>query len=374
MADNSYLILAVNPGSTSTKIALFENDREIMNKNISHEASKLAEFADVQDQLDYREQMVIEAVKEAGVKLEDIDIFTGRGGGLHPVLGGTYLVTDILVDHASKGIPGVHPAQLASQICYKLAKQYGGEAYIVNPPDTDEFDEVARFTGLKGIYRQSHIHALNQKEIALRFCASKGTSYAESNLVIAHIGGGVSVTAHKQGRMVDSNDIIRGEGPMSPTRAGSICSMSVLDLCVENDGDLKAVKNRLTKTGGLTDHLGTSDAREVEKMIDDGNTYAKKVYDAMIYQIAKSIGQCAVVLKGEVDGIILTGGMAYSDYLVDEIKNYCSWICEVTAMPGEFEMEALAAGPLRVKRDEEEAKTYPGKPCWDGIEELKNEA
>ncbi len=367
----SYKILAINPGSTSTKIALFEDDKEIFSKNISHEASKLAEFAEVQDQLEYREQMVIDAVEEAGVKLEDIDIFTGRGGGLHPIEGGTYLVTELLVDHASKGIPGVHPAQLASQIAFKLAKEYGGEAYIVNSPDTDEFDEIARFTGLKGVYRQSHIHALNQKEIALRFCAQKGIKYDESNLIIAHIGGGVSVTAHKLGRMVDSNDIIRGDGPMSPTRAGSLCTIQVLSMCSDPDADIKAIKDRLTKNGGLVDHLGTSDAREVEKMIADGNTYAKKVYDAMIYQIVKCIGERAVVLKGKVDGIILTGGMAYSDYLVNEITSYVGWICEVTQMAGEFEMEALAAGPLRIKRGEEEAKIYSGKPCWDGVEELK---
>ncbi len=372
MADEKvYKILAINPGSTSTKIALFDNDKEIFHKNISHDASKLAEFAEVQDQLDYREQMVIEAVEEAGVSLEDIDIFSGRGGGLHQIPGGTYVVTDLLVDHASKGIPGVHPAQLASQIAYKLIKQYGGDAYIVNAPDTDEFDEIARFTGLKGVYRASHIHALNQKEIALRYCASKGIKYDESNLIIAHIGGGVSVTAHKQGRMVDSNDIIRGEGPMTPTRAGSLPTIEVYSMLTADGADPKAIKERLTKNGGFVDHLGTSDAREVEKMIDDGDTYAKKVYDAMIYQIAKSIGECAAVLKGKVDGIIFTGGMAYSDYLVETLSEYVDWIAETTAMPGEFEMEALAAGPLRVKRGEEEAKIYPGKPCWEGVEELK---
>ncbi len=371
MADKVYKILAVNPGSTSTKIAVFENDKEVMNVNVAHEAEKLNEFPQVQDQLDYRKEMVEQAVKDAGIDLHDIDIFVGRGGGLHPVAGGTYKVDETVLRDAAIGVPGQHPAQLASQICAKFVEEYGGEAYIVNPPDTDEFDEIARFTGLKGVYRQSHIHALNQKEIALRFCKAHDLDYNKANLIIAHIGGGISVTAHKQGRMVDGNDIIKGEGPMTPTRAGALPTITLLGLAFSGEYDQKSLKNLLTKNSGLVSHLGTSDAREVEKMIADGNTYAKKVYDAMCYQIAKYIGDMAVVLKGQVDGIILTGGMAHSDNLVAFITDYVGWIAEVTAMPGEFEMEALAAGCMRVKNGEEEAMTYSGKPVWDGVEELK---
>ncbi|MGI6217883.1 MAG: butyrate kinase [Coriobacteriales bacterium] len=370
MAD-TYKILAINPGSTSTKIAIFENDKEVMNVNVAHEAEKLNEFAKVQDQLDYRKEMVEQAVKDAGVDLKDIDIFVGRGGGLHSVSGGTYKVDATVLRDAAIGVPGQHPAQLASQICAKFVEQYGGEAYIVNPPDTDEFEEIARFTGIKGVYRQSHTHALNQKEIALRFCKEHGLSYDSANLIVCHIGGGVSVTAHKAGKMVDGNDIIKGEGPMTPTRVGALPTITLLKLISSGEYDEKSLKKLLTKNGGFVSHLGTSDAREVEKMIDEGNTYAKKVYDAMIYQIAKYAGEMAVVLKGKVDGIILTGGISYSKYLVAQLKDYLSWICEVTAMPGEFEMEALAAGCMRVKRGEEEAKTYSGKDVWDGVEELK---
>lgn len=370
MAD-TYKILAINPGSTSTKIAVFENNTELMHKNVTHEASKLEEFPAVQDQLGFRKEEVEAAVKEAGIDLNEIDIFVGRGGGLHSVDGGVYIVDDVVLRDAAIGVPGQHPAQLASQICAKFVAEYGGEAYIVNPPDTDEYEEVARFTGLKGVYRQSHSHALNQKEIALRFCADKGLNYNEANLVIAHIGGGISVVAHKQGKMVDGNDIIMGEGPMTPTRAGSLATVTVLKMAFSGEYTEKELKTLLTKNSGLVSHLGTSDAREVEAMMADGNTYAKKVYDAMIYQIAKNIGECATVLKGKVDGIILTGGMAYSGYLVDELKDFCGWIAEVTAMPGEFEMEALAAGCVRVKTGEEEAKHYAGAPVWDGVDELK---
>ena len=370
MAD-VYKILAVNPGSTSTKIALFENEEIIFNKNVTHEASKLEEFPAVQDQLGFRKEEVEAAVKEAGVDLADIDIFVGRGGGLHPLPGGTYVVDDILLRDAAIGVPGQHPAQLASQICAKFVEEYGGEAYIVNAPDTDEFEEIARFTGIKGVYRQCHEHTLNHKEIGIRYCNERGKKYNESNLIICHIGGGISIVAHKQGRMVDGNDIIKGEGPMTPTRAGSLPTITLLKLAFSGEYTEKELKTLLTKNSGLVSHLGTSDGREVEAMIQDGNTYAEKVYNAMIYQIAKQVGECAAVLKGQVDGIVLTGGMAHSKRLVAGLTEYIEWIAPVTAMPGEYEMEALAAGCLRVKRGEEEAQHYAGKPFWDGIEELK---
>ncbi len=370
MAD-VYKILAVNPGSTSTKIALFENEEIIFNKNVTHEASKLEEFPAVQDQLGFRKEEVEAAVKEAGVDLADIDIFVGRGGGLHPLPGGTYVVDDILLRDAAIGVPGQHPAQLASQICAKFVAEYGGEAYIVNAPDTDEFEEIARFTGIKGVYRQCHEHTLNHKEIGIRYCNERGKKYNESNLIICHIGGGISIVAHKQGRMVDGNDIIKGEGPMTPTRAGALPTITLLKLAFSGEYTEKELKTLLTKNSGFVSHLGTSDAREVEAMIADGNTYAKKVYDAMIYQIAKYIGEMAVVLKGQIDGIILTGGMAHDGYLVSEIERQAGWIAPVTAVPGEFELEALAAGALRVLRGEEEALDYTGVPTFNGFDHLK---
>ncbi len=367
MGKEHFKILVVNPGSTSSKIAVFEDDTEIFSTNVAHDADILKGFADVQDQLGYRKSTIEEELEKRGIEISDIDIYMGRGGGLVSVESGAFAVTDRLLEDARKGMAGQHPAQLASQICDALAQEHGGCAYIYNAPDVDEYDEIARVSGLKGIYRQCHVHALNQKEIALRYAAEKGLDYDEINLIICHIGGGVSVTAHKRGRMVDGNDIIRGEGPMTPTRAGSMPTIDILDLCFEEGSSKKAVKDRLTKNGGLVDHLGTSDAREVERMIESGDAYAKVVFEAMIYQIAKSVGSCAVALNGEVNAIILTGGMAHSDSIDSKMREYVEWIAPVTTMPGEFEMEALAAGALRVARGEEEAKAYTGKPVWNGF-------
>jgi butyrate kinase len=291
----------------------------------------------------------------------------GRGGGLVAVKGGAYLVTDRLLEDARKGMAGQHPAQLASQICALYLKEYGGKAYIVNAPDVDEYDEIARVSGLKDIFRQSHTHALNQKEIAIRYCEANGLLYDATNLILAHIGGGISVTAHHNGKMIDGNDIIKGEGPMTPTRAGTLPTLDLMKMCYSGKFSEKEMKDRLSKNGGLIDHLGTADAREIEKRIGDGDGYARIVYDAMIYQIAKNIGSCAVTLQGKVEAIILTGGISNSKYMTDRIKEYTHWITKVVVMPGEFEMEALAAGALRVAQGKETAHEYDGIPVWTGF-------
>ncbi len=362
-----YRILAVNPGSTSTKVAVFENDRQLMSETVEHDAQRLQSFKEVQDQLFYRKETVELELEKAGIHLKEIDFFVGRGGGLEPVCGGTYEVDEALLAHARIGIPGQHPAQLASQICDLYAKEFGGRAFIVNSPDTDEFDDIARISGLADVYRESHIHALNQKEIALRYCAAHGKEYQKSNLVICHIGGGISVTAHRDGRMVDSNDIIKGDGPMTPTRAGALPTVALLKLCYSGKYTEKEMKGRLLKNGGLIDHLGTADAREVERRIAEGDSYAELVYQAMIYQIGKYVGSMACVLKGKVDAVILTGGISNSKYLVEHLREYIDWIAPVEVMAGEFEMEAMAAGVLRVINGEEQAKAYTGKPVWSGF-------
>jgi butyrate kinase len=362
-----YKILAINPGSTSTKIAVFENDKQVYSKNVSHDANRLKEFKEIQDQLGYRKAMVEQELKEQNVSLADIDIFVGRGGGLVPIKGGTYGVNEKLLEHASKGMSGQHPAQLASQICNLLVQENGGKAFVVNPPDVDEFDEIARITGLADVYRESRIHTLNQKEIALRYCAANEKKYEDSNLIICHIGGGISVTSHHNGRMIDSNDIINGDGPMTPTRAGSLPAVKVLRVAFSGKYTEKELYNRLSIEGGLIDHLGTADVREIEKRIENGEKYAKLVFNAMIYQIAKSIGACACVLNGKADAIILTGGIANSKYLVEKLKQYTGWIAPVEVMAGEFEMEALAAGALRVMNGEEKPLEYTGEPVWKGF-------
>lgn len=362
-----YRILAVNPGSTSTKIALFANTEEIFSENIIHSAEDLSAFADIQDQLSYRADMVENTMLAKGYTLDTVDIFVGRGGGLLPLVGGTYPITDLLIEHAARGMTGQHPAQLASQICHQFAAKYGKPAFVVNPPDVDEFSEVARVSGLKDVYRESHIHALNQKEIALRYCARQNVKYEDVNLVICHLGGGISITAHEKGRMVDSNDIIKGSGPMTPTRAGDLPYGKVIDLAFSGEYTKKQLMDRLNKNGGLTDIFGSADVRDIMKLADEGNHHAKIVYEGMIYQNAKYAGAMAVALRGKVDAIILTGGISHSKDFTSKMAEYLSWIAEVVVMPGEFELEALAAGALRVVSGEEEAKQYTGKPVWNGF-------
>ncbi|MDR0849541.1 MAG: butyrate kinase [Propionibacteriaceae bacterium] len=362
-----YTILAINPGSTSTKVAVFEDEHEVLSRNVAHDPAELSAFADIQDQLVYRKEAVEHVLAIDHIDLSSIDIFVGRGGGLVPVKSGAYEVSPRLLQDASKGMAGQHPAQLASQICDLYVKQYGGVAYIVNAPDVDEYDEIARVSGLKDIVRQCHMHTLNQKEIALRYCADNGIDYYGVNLIIAHMGGGISVAAHRRGAMVDGNDIIKGEGPMMPNRAGSLPSLDLFALCYSGKYTQKEMKDRLSRTGGLMDHLGIDDAREIERRIADGDEYAKLVYEAMLYQVAKCVGSAAAVLKGCVTGIILTGGMANSAYVTRYISDYVAWIAPVTVMAGEFEMEALAAGALRVARGEETAQQYDGIPVWTGF-------
>lgn len=360
-----YRILLVNPGSTSTKVAVFENEKEIFSKNVSHDAARMKEFSEIQDQLSYRCETIEQALEAAGIQMDEIDLFVGRGGGLVPLVGGTYEVNDILLKDASAGKAGApHPAQLGSQICAGYARRYGKRAFVVNPPDVDEYSELARITGFSDLYRASHIHALNQKEVAHRYCHKAGLSYNDTNLIICHIGGGISVAAHKQGEMVDSNDLLGGEGPMMPTRSGAMPAVPLVKLCYSGRYTEKEMLTRINKTGGLIDHLGTSDAVEVEKRIEAKDEKAKLIYDAMIYQIAKSVGMCAAVLSGDVSAIILTGGISNSKYVTKMLGEYVNWIAPVEVMAGEFEMEALAAGALRVVRGEEEAKIYTGIPVW----------
>ena len=361
-------VLAINPGSTSTKIALFDEYDEVFSDTIRHAPQALQDFKEIQDQLDYRRDTVEKAMTEKGYSLTAVDVFVGRGGGLLSVTGGTYEVTQLLVEHASRGMSGQHPAQLASQICRQFADKYGGRAFIVNPPDVDEFDDVSRISGLKGIYRESHVHALNQKEIALRFCEERGLKYENVNLVICHIGGGISITAHQKGRMIDSNDIIKGSGPMTPTRAGDMAYMKIVDLAYSGDYTKKELTARLNVNGGLMDHFGTADTRDVLKLANEGDPYAALVYRALAYQNAKYAGAMAVALKGQVDAIILTGGVTNGKAFTDIMKEYIEWIAEVVIMPGEFELEALAAGALRVIHGQEQAKTYTGVPVWNGFE------
>lgn len=337
-------------------------------KNVTHDAERLKDFAEIYDQFEYRKATILEELEQENLTLEDVDAFAARGGGLVNVEGGVYQVGEKLLEHAKVGFTVKHPATLGALLADDFAKQTGVPAFVVNPPDVDEFSDLARVTGLKGIYRESRIHALNQKEIGLRYAKKVGKSYDALNVIICHIGGGISVTAHKKGKMVDSNDIANGDGPMAPTRSGQIPVKDVINLCFSGTFSQKDMQDKLTKTGGLVDHLQTSDAREVGQMIQEGNDYAKLIYDAMIYQIGKTAGSMAAVLHGEVDGIIFTGGISNDKYVVAKLREMLSFIAPIEVMAGEFEMEALAAGAIRVLSGEEEAREYTGEPVWSGFQ------
>lgn len=365
--DKKYKIFAINPGSTSTKIAMFENDKAVFSVNVSHDASKLKEFKEISDQLPYRKETILNELAKNNISLEGVDAFAARGGGLVGLEGGTYVVEETLLNHARIGFAAKHPNILAAQIADEFAKIYGGKAFVVNPPDVDEFEEVARVTGFSDIFRESKGHPLNQKEVAIRYANEIGKRYEDLNLVISHIGGGLTVTAHKKGKMVDQNDVINGDGPMAPTRAGSLPAIALIKMCFSGKYTERELYDRVTKNGGLVDHLGTSDVLEVVERIKNGDKYAKLIFDAMIYQIGKFIGAYAAVLKGDVDAILLTGGISRNEYLVEQITDMVKFIAPVKVYAGEFEMEALASGAIRVLSGQEQPKKYTGIPVWNGF-------
>lgn len=366
----AYKILTLNPGSTSTKIALFQGGECLYSQNVSHDAKELDQYETLSEQLPYRRDMILGLLNEAGITLDDVDVFVGRGGGLVSMEGGTYEVTDLMLEHARTCANGViHPAALGSQLAHEFADKYGARAMVVNPPDVDELQDLARMTGIQGVNRIIHLHALNLKETAIRHSKNvMKRRYEDCNYIVCHIGGGISVSAHRRGKMVDGYDIVGGEGPMAPTRCGSISVSDLLGYMEKHDLKLSDVKKLCTRTGGFVSHVGISDALELTNRAKTGDSYAGMLWNSMIYQIEKCIGSMAAVLHGEVDGILLGGGMVYNEDLVSQITEVCSFIAPVSAYPGEFEMEAMAAGAVRVLDGEEELKVYTGKPVWDKFE------
>ncbi|MGN0294012.1 MAG: butyrate kinase [Lachnospiraceae bacterium] len=364
-----YRIFTINPGSTSTKIALFENSEKIFSLNVSHDAKELEKFTTLPEQLPYRKHTILNALEENCISLEKTDAFVGRGGGLLAVEGGTYEIDSTLCRHGISAANGiVHPANLGSLLADEFRKEYGGAAFVVNPPDVDEYAAEARITGCKDIVRHSHVHALNQKETAIRHAAFLGKKYEDCNFIVCHIGGGISVAAHKKGKMIDGMDNIEGEGCMAPTRMGAVPAMQLINLCYSGKYTEKEMLAKCTKTGGFVDYFGTSDAKDIFMRAENGDRTAGLVWKAMIYQINKMIGSMAVVLQGEIDGILLGGGMVYNENLVEQITGACSFLAPVTAYPGEFEMEAMAEGAVRVLSGQEKAKQYTGEPVWKGFD------
>ena len=339
-----FRIFVVNPGSTSTKVEFFENEKSIVEGNVFHDSAILKNFPTINDQLDYRMEYVKKWLKDNNIDLTGVDAIVGRGGACYPIEGGTYEVDDRLVNDIREAKGGVyHSSMLGVQMAKQLHDEFGGRLLMVDPIVVDEYQDVARITGVKGIYRTSATHALNLRATAHKYAKSVGRKYNEMNLIVCHIDGGITITAHQHGRMIDANDGSGGDGPMTPTRMA---------------------------TGGLSSWFGTSNSDTIHDLVEAGDAKATLIWNAMIYQITKWIGSMACVLHGEVDGIVLTGGLMRFQDVYDGIKEACGWIAPVASYPGELEHEAMRAAALRVLRGEEQAKTYPGKPRFEGFDYL----
>ena len=352
----NYRILTINPGSTSTKIAVYDNEVQILVKGIEHRVEDLEKYERIQDQFEMRKNEVLQALKENDIKLESISAVVGRGGLLPPVKSGAYLVNEEMIDRLVNRPVLEHASNLGAIISYEIAKPLGVNAYIYDSVAVDELTDVARLSGVKGMDRACLSHALNSRAMAIKYAKNNNKKYEDLNLIVAHLGGGISLSVHEKGQMVDivSDD----EGPFSPERSGRVPCKTLIDRCFSGNYTHREMLKTIRGKGGISSYLGTVDVREVEKMINEGNEEAKLVHDAMTYQIAKGIGELATVVSGNVDAIILTGGIAYSNLITDNIRKRVGFISEVCVIPGENELESLSQGILRVLNKEEEARIY----------------
>lgn len=363
---DTYTILTLSPGSTSTKVAVFKDREQVFKSNVRHDPDELVRFDQAREQLDYRIAAIMEELDKNNIDLSDIDAFSGYCGGMGPTIGGIFAIDETVCDHVLNGGFN-HPAILGAPILYRFAQQVGKPAYAVNQPDTDELIDVARITGFPGVYRKSHVHCLNQKECAIRYASEIGRDYNDVNIIVAHVGGGLSVAAHNHGRMIDTNDVLEGSGPFAPNRSGAVPLMPVVKLCYDGSHQMAEVKDIIGKTGGLKGLLGTDDALQIDKRIAEEDEWARLVFDAMAYQVSKTIGGFAAALEGNVDGIVLTGGVSNDEYFTSHIERHVGWIAPIKVYGGDFEMEALAAGALRALSGAEAVMSYSGKPSWAGF-------
>lgn len=356
---DKFRILVINPGSTSTKIAVFENDENVFKKNLKHSSEELEGFESITDQDDFRKDKILDEVKSAGFELEKFHAIIGRGGLVKPIPSGIYEVNQEMRKDLVNSPLGEHASNLGGLIADDIAKSIGtAKAFIADPVVVDEMHDIARITGHPKFERLSIFHALNQKAIARAFASEINKSYDEINVIVAHLGGGISVGAHKKGEVIDVNNALNGDGPFSPERTGSLPVGQLAKLCFSGDYSLAEVKKMIKGNGGFVAYLGTNDAYEVEVRSGKGDEKAQMISDAMAYQVAKEIGAMAAVLKGEVDGILITGGIAYNKDFVKFIDDMSSFIAPVKAYPGEDEMAALAGNALMVLKNEIEPKSY----------------
>ena len=352
----TYFILAINPGSTSTKIGVFGNETELFTQSVEHDSADLEAFPTVNDQFEFRKKTVLKILTARQFELNKLAAVVGRGGLLPPIHAGGYAVNQAIKDLILADCLSPHAANLGALLADAIAGPLGIPAFIYDAVSSDEMADVARITGFPEIHRKSLCHVLNSKAMGRKYANEMGKSYAEMNLVIAHLGGGISISAHKKGRIIDV--IADDTGPFSPERSGGVPLLALVDLIYCKQYQKNELIKKIRGQGGLKAHLGTADIREIEKQIISGDKKAKQIYEAQAYQIAKGIGEMAVVLKGEVDGIILTGGMAHSEILTSMITAYIAFLAPVKCLPGENEMEALALGGLRLLKGEEEAHIF----------------
>ncbi|GAB2486271.1 butyrate kinase [Alkalibacterium psychrotolerans] len=351
-------ILAINPGSTSTKLSLYENKKEVATQTIRHTAEELAQFNGIIDQKHFRKQVIIDFMEKEGYKADQLEAVVGRGGLLKPIPGGTYLVEEAMLKDLTEEKYNTHASNLGAILAHEIAELAGVNAYIVDPVVVDEMIELARVSGLKGIERRSVVHALNQKAVARKVLSEKSKQYEQSNVIVAHLGGGSSIAAHENGKMIDVVNGLDGEGPFTPERTGGLPLYDFARMILDEQLDLDAIKKKLAGNGGIKSYLNEIDLRRVIERIDQGDEEAILYLEAMTYQVAKAIGEMATVLKGKVDFIILTGGAAYGEFVVKHIEERVSWIAPVEVMAGEMEMDALHDGVVRVLENKEQAKHY----------------
>ncbi|MBV7274495.1 butyrate kinase [Clostridium sp. PL3] len=352
----SYKILAINPGSTSTKISIYENEKEVFCKTLDHPTEETEKYNKVAEQFNMRKEVILSFLKENGYDVNELSAVVGRGGMLPSVKSGAYIVNDKMVDRLKNNPIMEHASNLGALIAYEIANTVNIPAYIYDSVRVDELSDIARISGMPDIPRTSTSHVLNSRATAMKVADKYNKKYSDMNFVVAHLGGGISLSVHNKGQMVDivSDD----EGPFSPERAGRVPCRPLIELCYSGKFDKNTMNKKLRGNGGLKAYLSTVDAREVEKMIDNGDENAKLIYEAMAYQVAKGIGELATVVDGEVDAIVITGGIAYSKMITDWITKRVKFIAPVEIVPGENEMESLALGTLRVLKGEENAREY----------------
>ena len=354
----AYKLLIINPGSTSTKIGVYEGEKEVLEETLRHSSEEILKYDTIFDQLDFRKEVILNVLKEKGIDINELDAVVGRGGMLKPIEGGTYEVNDAMVEDLKIGVQGPRASNLGGILSNEIAKEIGKRAFIVDPVVVDEMEDVARLSGVPELPRKSKFHALNQKAVAKRYAKEHNTSYEDVNLIVVHMGGGVSVGAHRKGRVIDVNNALDGDGPFSPERAGGVPSGELLEMCFSGKYSKEEVYKKLVGKGGFVAYANTNDARDLIKLSQEGDEKGSLIFNAFIYQIAKEIGSMAVVLDGDVDAIVLTGGIAYSDYVTNAINKKVKWIAPMVVYGGEDELLALAQGAIRVLDGVEEAKIY----------------